>query len=268
MKKHDLLSLDPKNCFQCKSKDDAILQTTILQKKMYNLLYKMYAHNKYSLLIILQGIDASGKDGAIRHIFSSSNPQGIKVYSFKKPTPEEAQHDFLWRCHKKIPGSGLATIFNRSYYEEVTTVKVHPELLLQQNIPEEIIRDPEFFSHRYECINDFEKLLAQRGTLVLKFFLHISKDEQKKRIQDRLKNRSKNWKFSIDDIKERKFWNKYMVVFNEMLHKTHTKNAPWIIIPSDFKWYRDFILSKSIVDQLETLNMKFPKSKFKSIDIT
>ena len=243
----------------CNSKDEAKALTEVLNKKIYDLLYLMFAHNKYSLLIILHGIDAAGKDGTVRHIFSAANPQGLKVFSFKKPTTEESRHDFLWRCHLHTPESGLATIFNRSYYEEVTTVMVHPELLQEQHIPSEFLNRKDFFKRRYERINDFEKHVSQRGTKILKFFLHISKEEQKKRIQERLDDRSKNWKFSESDIQERKHWDSYMQVFEKMIANTNTKHSPWHIVPSDNKWYRDYIVSTKIVEALESMKMSFPK---------
>jgi PPK2 family polyphosphate:nucleotide phosphotransferase len=235
--------------------------TEILQKKIYDLLYLMFAHGQHSFLIILHGIDTSGKDGAVRHIFSGANPQGIKVFSFKKPSLSEYRHDFIWRCHLHTPESGLATIFNRSYYEEVTTAMIHPECLKDQNIPDEIRRRPDFFSQRYDRINDFEKLLVQNGTIVVKFLLHISRKEQLIRINERLQNRSKNWKFSADDVKERKHWEKYMVSFEKMIEHTSTKLAPWTVVPSDNKWYRNFIISKTLLENLEKLKMKFPKVK-------
>ena len=165
-----------------KNKAEGLVAIREQKKELYNLLYMMFAGGQHSLLIILQGIDTSGKDGSVRHLFNSANPQGLKVFSFKKPTPEEFQHDFLWRCHIHTPESGLATIFNRSYYEEVTTSMVHPEMLNEQHIPQSILDRSDFFKMRYDRINDFEKLLAQKGTVVVKFFLHISKKEQKKRI--------------------------------------------------------------------------------------
>lgn len=221
----------------------------------------MFAHNQHSLLIILHGIDTAGKDGTVRHVFAGANPQGIRVFSFKRPTLEEFRHDFLWRCHLHTSESGLAAIFNRSYYEEVTTAMVHPNLLKEQHIPEEIRNRTDFFERRYERINDFEKLLAQKGTVIVKFFLHISKSEQQVRINERLKNRSKNWKFSMEDVKERKHWNEYMVAFEKMLTATTTKHAPWTIVPADNKWYRDYIVSKTLVETLEKLKMSFPKAK-------
>jgi polyphosphate kinase 2 (PPK2 family) len=192
MAKLKLSRLSPSEHPHCKDQDEAFKLTMILQKKLYDLLYLMFADGKHSLLIILQGIDTAGKDGTVRHIFSGANPQGIKVFSFKKPSMEEFRHDFLWRCHVHTPESGFAAIFNRSYYEEVTTVMVHPELLDEQHIPNKSRDRSDFFERRYERINDFEKLLVQKGTVVVKLFLHISKKEQGLRIDERLKNRSKN----------------------------------------------------------------------------
>jgi PPK2 family polyphosphate:nucleotide phosphotransferase len=261
MKKVKLTSISPSAHNYCKSKEDAVDLTNKLQKKLYDLLYLMFAHDRYSLLIILHGIDTAGKDGTVRHIFSGGNPQGIKVFSFKKPSTEEFRHDFLWRCHLHVPECGLTTIFNRSYYEEVTTSMVHPEFLIEQRIPDELRNKNDFFEQRYERINEFEKMLTQKGTLIVKFFLHISKKEQKIRIDERLKNLSKNWKFSIGDVKNRKFWNKYRDSFEKMLSATSTKNSPWTIVPADNKWYRDYIVSKTLVERLEHLNMSFPKAK-------
>ncbi len=243
----------------CKDKLDALAKTEILQKKLYDLLYLMFANNQQSLLIILHGIDTAGKDGTVRHIFAGANPQGLKVFSFKRPTIQEFRHDFLWRCHTHTPESGLATIFNRSYYEEVTTVMVHPEILKEQHIPTEKCNQPDFFEQRYDRINDFEKLLVQRGTVVVKFFLHISKKEQKMRINERLSNRSKNWKFSTEDVKERKYWDAYKLSFEKMLTATSTLNSPWTIVPADNKWYRNYVVSKTLVAALGKLKMKFPK---------
>lgn len=245
-----------------KDKVEALEQTAILQKKVYDLLYLMFAHNQHSLLIILHGIDTAGKDGTVRHIFTAANPQGIKVFSFKKPTVAEFRHDFLWRCHLHTPESGLTAIFNRSYYEEVTTAMVHPEFLKEQHIPEQIRDRSDFFKRRYDRINDFEKLLTENGTIVIKFFLHISKKEQKLRIEERLNNRTKNWKFSIEDIKERKHWDKYMKSFEKMLVATTTQRAAWTIVPADNKWYRDYIVSKTIVEVLSKLKMSFPKAQY------
>lgn len=261
MGKLNLSKISPSDHAHCENKEDADQMTKVLQQEMYDLLYLMFAHDRHSLLIILQGIDTAGKDGAVRHIFSGANPQGIRVFSFKRPSPEEFRHDFLWRCHLHTPESGLTTIFNRSYYEEVTTSMVHPELLAEQHIPDEILARPDFFERRYGRINDFEKLLEQKGTVVIKFFLHISKEEQKVRIKERLKNLNKNWKFSPEDVKERKYWGQYRKSFQKMLRATSTKHSPWTVVPSDEKWYRDFLISKTIVERLQQLKMSFPKTK-------
>lgn len=244
----------------CKNKEEAQAMTAVLQRRLYDLLYLMFANQKYSLLVILHGIDASGKDGTVRHIFSGANPQGIRVFSFKKPTPDEAHHDFLWRCHRHTPESGLTAIFNRSYYEEVSTVMVHPQLLKDQNIPAEYMKRPDFFLRRYKNINDFERMLVEQGTVVIKLFLHISKKEQKRRFDDRLKDPSKNWKFSAADRRERRYWNKYQDVFEKMINATNTDHAPWYVIPADNKWYRDLAVSKILVKRLEKLKMSFPKA--------
>jgi PPK2 family polyphosphate:nucleotide phosphotransferase len=261
MSKIKLKKIDPSGFPLVKSKAEAQELMPTLQKKIYDLLYLMFAHGHYSILIILHGIDTSGKDGTVRHLFSCGNPQGLKVFSFKQPTLEELKHDFLWRCHKCTPESGLATIFNRSYYEEVTTVKVHPEILLSQHIPDELRKRDDFFERRYERINDFEQMLSEQGTVVLKFFLHISKKEQKRRIDERLQDLSKNWKFSESDVKERKYWNQYMVAYEEMINATSTKSAPWIVVPADHKWYRDYVVSCALLETLERMKMKFPKVK-------
>ncbi len=254
-------SVSPSSHPLCKNKERALRLTKDLQKRLYDLLYLMFAHDQHSLLIILQGIDTSGKDGTVRHIFSAANPQGINVFSFKKPSLEEFRHDFLWRCHRHTPESGLTAIFNRSYYEEVTTAMVHPELLKEQHIPDQILKRSDFFERRYIQINDFEKILNQKGTVVVKFFLYISKKEQRIRIDERLKNRSKNWKFSTEDVKERKHWDEYMVSFEKMLNATSTKQAPWTVVPADNKWYRDYVVSKTLVERLAKLKMSFPKAK-------
>lgn len=263
-----LSNVDPDHTGKFSSKEDCEKQTAELLKQMYDRLYLMFAHDRYSLLIILQGIDASGKDGTVRNIFQGANPQGIRAYSFKSPSREELRHDFLWRCHKQIPECGLAAVFNRSYYEEVTTVKVHPEMLKAQNIPDELLKRKDFFERRYHRINEFEKMLTQRGTVVLKFFLHISKDEQRERLQERLEDRSKNWKFSPDDIKERKHWNQYRIAFDQMIQATHTKHAPWHIIPANKKWYRDYLTARLIVEALEDLDMTFPEAPNPKLEIT
>ncbi len=259
MEKIELSQIDP--TFQSKSetREDVESETEKYLSRMFNLLYKMNAQSQWSLLIILQGIDASGKDGTVTHLFSGANPQGMRVHSFKEPSKEELMHDFLWRCHVEVPQRGETVIFNRSYYEEVTTVKVHKDLLKSQNLPSKLLSKG-IFEKRYQSIVDFEKLLVESGTKVLKFFLHISKKEQKKRFEERLKNPEKKWKFSKGDLKERKYWDEYMDVFTQMINRTHSEHAPWYVIPADKKWYRNYAVSKIIVDELESLKMSFPKS--------
>ncbi|ACF12826.1 protein of unknown function DUF344 [Chloroherpeton thalassium ATCC 35110] len=246
--------------------DEAKSQNKANLKAIYDLHYTMYAEDKQSLLIILQGIDASGKDGSVRHLCTGLNPQGFHVYSFKTPTTEETRHDYLWRVHKVAPAHGEIVICNRSYYEEVTVVKIHPEFLVPQKISAASGLD-EIFERRYRQINDFERMLAETGTRVLKFFLHISKKEQKKRLEERLRNPMKKWKFSEKDVAERAFWSQYMQVFDEMLAATHTEYAPWYVIPADKKWYRNYLLGQIVRRELESFRMEFPKPKLGKVKL-
>ncbi len=266
MKKINFFKIDPDFCGDLE-KEKVEEQTNDTLKRMGELLYEMYAESEKSLLIILQGIDTSGKDGTIKHIFSGTNPQGIQVHSFKQPSEEELRHDFLWRCHKLCPLSGEVAIFNRSYYEEVTTLMVHPEGLRHQHLPTELLKRKDFFKMRYEQINNFEKMLSDNGTMIIKFLLHISKKEQKSRLEERVKDPSKNWKFSKQDISERKYWSDYMSSFEQMLNATHTPNAPWHVIPANKKWYRNALTAEIIKQSLEGLHFKFPKVKLKHIKI-
>ncbi len=261
MPKVSLAKINPEQTPFCSDKDEGQKQLQKYQKRIYELLYLMFAEDRRSLLIILQGIDTSGKDGVVKFIFDSANPQGIQVHSFKNPSPEELKHDFLWRCHKVTPASGGTTIFNRSYYEEVTVARVHPEILKSQHLPQEILKDKNLLKNRYQQINNFEQMLTKNGTCVLKFLLHISKTEQKQRLKDRLDDKTKNWKFSNADIKERKYWNQYMTAFEQMMVATDTEEAPWIVVPANKKWYRDLVIAKTIVEHLESLKMKFPEVK-------
>jgi PPK2 family polyphosphate:nucleotide phosphotransferase len=256
-----LKDCDPGDTGKFKHKDEARELTEALQKRLHDLLYLMFAEARRSLVVILHGIDASGKDGTIQHIFTGANPQGVQVHSFKKPTPEELRHDFLWRCHKAMPEAGTTALFNRSYYEEVTTVKVHPELLNEEHLPREIAEDPNLFKMRYAQINDFEKMLTENGVTLVKCLLHITKEEQKERLDARVEDPQKNWKFEPQDLVERKFWDQYMKAFEEMLQHTHTKHAPWHVIPADHKWYRNYEVSNLLVDKLSGVKMKFPKAK-------
>lgn len=227
------------------------------RKIMRELQDKFYAYDKYSLLIIFQAMDAAGKDSAIKHVMSGLNPQGTQVYSFKQPSKEELDHDYLWRTTKALPERGRIGIFNRSYYEEVLVVKVH-NLIQYQNIPKELVSN-NIWNERYEQIRNFEKHITLNGTKILKFFLNVSKDEQKNRFIKRLETPSKNWKFSAGDLEERKLWDEYQICYQDAINETSTKFAPWHIIPADNKWFARLAISEIINDTLENLKMEYPK---------
>jgi PPK2 family polyphosphate:nucleotide phosphotransferase len=231
----------------------------------------MYAHDRFSLLLIFQAMDAAGKDGTIKHVMTGVNPQGCQVFAFKKPSDEELDHDYLWRTYKCFPERGRIGIFNRSYYEEVLIVKVHPGILLKQKLPA-IKRlskvNKVFWEKRYRQINDLEQHLVENGTIVLKFFLNVSKEEQKKRFLKRINNPDKNWKFTMGDVEERQYWDKYQQAFEDVLNYTSTEYAPWYIIPADKKWYMRTVVGDIIVHTLESLPLKYPavsKTKLKEI---
>ena len=225
-----------------------------------------WADNRYSLLIVLQAPDAAGKDGAIRHVMSGLNPQSCRVYSYKTPSKEELDHDYLWRHYKDLPERGMIGIFNRSHYENVLVTKVNPQFVLSENIPgindvKDI--DKKFWEQRYEQINNFEKHLAQNGTVVLKFFLNISKEEQKERLLARLQEEDKNWKFSSDDLKARAQWDEYHEAYEDMLNKTSTDYAPWFVIPADKKFFARVAIGEIIVEKLKSLDLKYPTGETK-----
>lgn len=223
-------------------------------RKMDELQYLMYAERKHALLIVLQGLDAGGKDGVVRHLISGMNPAGCKVTGFKGPTPEELAHDFLWRAHPHAPGKGEVAIFNRSHYEDVLVVRVHG------------LAPKKVWALRYELINDFEKLLAvENNTTILKFFLYISKEEQLARFQERLETPAKNWKISDADYKEREYWDEYIAAFEDTLRKTSTKHAPWFVIPANHKWFRDLAISAIIVETMQDMKMRMPEP---TVDLT
>jgi PPK2 family polyphosphate:nucleotide phosphotransferase len=233
------------------------------KNEISKLQYKLYAENRQSLLIIFQGMDGSGKDAAINHIMSGVNPQGVEVYSFKHPSVLELEHDFLWRHAIKLPEHGQITIFNRSHYENVLISKVHPEIVLAERLPGIYSThkiDKEFWNNRYKQINNFEKNTVQNGTYILKFFLHLSKDEQRNRFIERIENKEKHWKFSMDDITERGFWTKYQNAYEDALKHTSTKIAPWYIIPADDKLYAHFLIGKIILEKLKKINPSFPST--------
>jgi PPK2 family polyphosphate:nucleotide phosphotransferase len=218
----------------------------------------LYAQNKHSLLIIFQAMDAAGKDGAIKHVMSGLNPQGCQVVSFKSPSTEEVDHDYLWRCHKNLPERGQIGIFNRSHYEEVLVVRVHSRILHLQQLPDDIKNDKFIWKKRFRQIRDWEDYLAENGTHVLKFFLHVSKDEQKKRFLERIDIPDKNWKFSSSDAKERLFWHDYMNAYEEAIEATSTEKSPWFIVPADKKWFTRLAVSEIIVKKMESLNLAYP----------
>ena len=218
-----------------------------------------YAQDRYSLLLIFQAMDAAGKDGAIKHVMSGVNPQGCQVYSFKQPSAEELDHDFLWRTTCRLPERGRIGIFNRSYYEEVLVAKVHPELLANQRLPEEIENGKNFWEKRYESIADFEKHLIRNGTRVIKFFLHVSSEEQARRFLDRIDEPEKNWKMSLGDIEERKFWDDYMKAYEDCLEATSKKYAPWFVIPADDKKNARLIISQVIIEAFDNMELHYPE---------
>lgn len=225
-------------------------------KAMAELQEKLYAENRYALLIVLQAMDAAGKDGAIKHVMSGLNPQGVQVVAFKQPSSEELDHDYLWRISKALPRRGEIGIFNRSHYEEVIVAKVH-NLVARQQIPETLV-GKDIWRQRYEQIRNFEKYLEQNGIAVVKFFLHVSKDEQKERLLSRINEPDKNWKFSSGDIEERKYWDEYMAAYEEMLEHTSTDEAPWYCVPADQKWYARYVISEVVKEQLQLLDPRFP----------
>jgi PPK2 family polyphosphate:nucleotide phosphotransferase len=229
------------------SKSDAKKETDRLNERLQDLQELLWAEHRHRLLLVLQGMDASGKDSAVRHVFSGVNPAGVKVVSFKAPSPEELAHDYLWRIHRHVPGNGEIVIFNRSHYEDVGVVRV------KQLVPESVWRP------RYEQINAFEKMLAAEGTTILKIFLHISKDEQRKQLQERIDDPTKWWKFNPGDLAERARWDDYMAAYGETISTTSTSWAPWYVVPTNHRWYRDYVLSSIVVETLDGFGMSYPE---------
>jgi len=219
---------------------------------------KLYAQDRWALLLIFQAMDAAGKDSTIKHVMSGVNPQGCQVSSFKAPSAEELDHDFMWRTTRRLPERGQIGIFNRSYYEEVLVVRVHPEILAKQRLPEKIVTK-DIWKERYEDINAFERYLTRNGTVVRKFFLHVSKEEQKQRFLERLAEPEKNWKFSLQDVIEREHWDTYMQVYEDMIRSTSTEATPWYVVPADHKWFTRVVVAEVIADTLESLNLTYPK---------
>ena len=227
-------------------------------KELSRLQNILAAQDRWGLLLVLQAMDAAGKDGTISHVMSGVNPQGVQVWSFKAPSTEELHHDFLWRTMKCMPARGQISIFNRSYYEEVLVVRVHPQLLENQKLPKPLVTK-NIWSERFEDINHFESYATRNGIAVAKFFLHLSKKEQKRHFMERLDNPEKNWKFSSSDVKEREFWDAYQEAYEEMIRHTASQHAPWYVVPADNKWFSRLVVSHAVVDALKNMNLKYPK---------
>jgi PPK2 family polyphosphate:nucleotide phosphotransferase len=241
-----------------RDKDDYERQLAAHVERLSEMQNLLYAHNRYALLLIFQAMDAAGKDGVIKHVMSGVNPQGCQVFSFKQPSALELDHDFLWRTTQCLPERGRIGIFNRSYYEEVLIVRVHPEILKAQSLPRDTAKPPKIWAQRYDSINDLERHLHRNGTRVLKFFLHLSEDEQRQRFLARLDDPAKNWKFTADDLAERTHWREYMKAYGEMLGATSTRHAPWYVVPADDKRNARLIVSQIIADALGALKMQYP----------
>jgi PPK2 family polyphosphate:nucleotide phosphotransferase len=218
---------------------------------------KLYAQDHWGLLLIFQAMDAAGKDGTIKHVMSGVNPQGVQVYSFKAPSAEELDHDYLWRCWRRLPERGRIGIFNRSYYEEVLVVRVHPEYLKAEKLPENLVSN-DIWKDRFEDIRNFERYLTRNGIAVCKFFLHVSKDEQKRRFLNRLDEPSKHWKFSPSDVEERQYWDDYQNAYEDMIRHTATKSAPWYVVPADNKWFTRLVVAAAVTDCLMKINPEYP----------
>jgi len=241
-----LAEIDPDACEHYKKKKDVEQELEKQRDRLSKLQERLYAESKRSLLIVLQAMDTGGKDGTIKHVFQGINPQGCRVWSFKKPSDEELSHDFLWRYHQRTPQRGMITIFNRSHYEDVLIVRV------QQLVPEDVWRK------RYHVINEFEQMLSLNNIAVIKFFLHISKDEQKRRLESRLQNPDKLWKFSSNDVEQRQLWDDYQKAYEDAINNCSTAYAPWYIVPANNKWYRNLVIARAIADTLEAMNPQYP----------
>src|SRR5262249_53631370 len=253
-----LKDYDPQDTNSLKGKKNAKETLEHSKELLSEYQEKLYAQDRWSLLLIFQAMDAAGKDGAIKHVMSGINPQGCDVTSFKAPSKEELDHEFLWRVHRAIPQRGKIGIFNRSYYEELLVVRVHQDLLNAQHLPKQLVTKG-IWEERYEDINNFEKYLSRNGVIVMKFFLNVSKGEQKKRFLERLEMPEKNWKFSMADVKERAYWKDYQKAYEEMIRNTASKHAPWHVIPADNKWFTRLAVAGAIIHKLHSLDLQFPE---------
>ncbi len=254
----NLRQYDPADTQPFKNKKKAIDKLDKGLERLAKLQEQLYAQDRWAVLLIFQAMDGAGKDSMIKHVMSGLNPQGTQVFSFKRPSDEELDHDYLWRTTKALPERGRIGIFNRSYYEEVLVVRVHPEILSRQKLPASLVTQ-RLWTDRYEDINAFERYLARNGTLIRKFFLHVSKEEQRRRLLERLDEPSKNWKFEPADLDERDRWDDYMRAYEQTLSKTSTKHAPWFIVPADHKWFTRLTIAELVVEALEGLDLKFPE---------
>ena len=257
--KFQLKHIDPEDTMHLESEDKPRAQQMLQEgvEALARLQEMLYAQDRWAVLLIFQAMDAAGKDGAIKHVMSGINPQGCQVYSFKAPTSEELDHDFLWRCMRALPERGRIGIFNRSYYEETLVVRVHADLLQRQKLPPRLVTR-RIWKERFEDIRAFERYLGRNGVLVRKFFLHVSKGEQKRRFLDRLDNPAKNWKFSAQDAAERLHWAEYMECYEEMIRGTATEEAPWYVIPADNKWFTRLAVAAAIIESMGSLDLSFP----------
>jgi PPK2 family polyphosphate:nucleotide phosphotransferase len=233
-------------------------------ERLSELQQRLYAEDRGSVLIVLQAMDAAGKDSIIKHVMSGINPQGCEVHSFKQPSAEELQHDFLWRVTQRLPANGRIGIFNRSHYEEVLTVRVHREYLERQKLPKQLV-GMDIWQQRFDDIRAFERHLARNGTLILKFFLNVSKGEQRRRFLDRIDEPAKRWKFSFADVAERKLWDQYMAAYEDMIRQTSTPEAPWFVVPADHKWFTRMVVAAALVQELQPLDLDFPKVEGKAL---
>jgi len=263
--KFKLKQINPKETLGLVSEDKEKAKETLERsvELLAELQDELYAHDRWAVLLIFQAMDAAGKDGAIKHVLSGVNPQGCEVTSFKAPSAEELGHDFLWRCAKRLPERGRIGVFNRSYYEETLVVRVHPEYLESQKLPDlhakKRTKDRNFWKQRFDNINNFERYLTNNGTVILKFFLHVSKEEQAQRFLARIDDPAKNWKFSMKDVKEREHWNEYMRAYEQTVQHTATKHSPWYIVPADTKWFTRLVVASAIVQRLSALDLSYPK---------
>jgi PPK2 family polyphosphate:nucleotide phosphotransferase len=268
--KFRLKDVDPGDTLHFKSEDKPAAKEALSTgiEALCELQDKLYAQDQWAVLLIFQALDAAGKDGAIKHVMTGINPQGCEVFSFKGPSAEELDHDYLWRCMKCLPERGRIGIFNRSYYEETTAVRVHPEFLRGQKLPKKLVTD-KIWDQRFKDISNFERYLTRNGVVVRKFFLHLSKAEQKKRFLARLDRPDKNWKFSANDAKERGFWNDYMKAYEDTIRNTATDFAPWYVVPADNKWFTRVVVAAAVIETLASLDLAYPavgKDKMKELD--